>query len=606
MKELKYTSTFACKISPLELEKREKFLSVASKNDNLRKLLPKDINLTDNIGFQFFSGESCVANMINANGDGIKTKEAILVKDRFPLCFVDENHSRHSVIGVIVDSSYTDYKTGKELTEEEVSEMTEPFAVSIAGIVWRAANPDVAEAIENSGDKDSEYYNKLFLSWEISFSDIDLIVMKKDDYEFSKGKLITNETEIAKLSNRLLSNGGNGFTEDGLKIGRVPIGDDITPLAVGIVANPAAAVSAIVVANTNESVASNILSEEFVEQLKSLPESGMGYQICDIEMNDGTILANISIHNCSILSKELNVNEIKDIKLSNNADNIRVDAVITKDGLIEIQQNNENNENKISQINNPSVKDNNDISDIKNSHMNKIEKFEQITDENIKELNKATLTEIFAASTKDLVDSKIKEISLDYTNKLTEKDKAIAEAQKASTELSDKMKAIDEKLSKASEDLQKVLNENAQRDQVEAFSARMESIENDFDLDDKQKEIVANKVKTLATDADFNSYLAEIEVLLAAKKKSKKPAFLDKEDKKDGGDDEDTEDKSGKKTAKASIEDTTVVADTLKNGEKDKTVIANTTTVTESLLERSKKAFGLEGWNVVNKRKNRS
>ncbi len=575
MKEFKHKISFAARISSSKPEDKEKILSLASKSDNISKLLPKDVNLTENVGFLVFTGESCVANVLNANDDGVKTEEAIKIANGFPLTYVDINHKRDRLCGVVVAATYTDYKSGKELSEDDIKDSKDPFAVTITGIVWRAANPDLADAIESMNASNSLLKDSVYLSWELAFDETELIVMNAKNSKFTDGEFVTNEAEINTLSKKLSSNGGNGLTEDGKKIGRVPVGD-VVVLGVGLVENPAAAVSPIVINST----ASINLSESLVSKLKELPESGMGYQICDITMNDGTILANISIHNCSILSKELDINSIKDIQLSKNT---------------------QNNENKISQADKVVVKEDIDKFNIKKSNMTKIEKFEQLTDENLKEVSLASLKEIFASSTKDLLDSKIKDISADYVNKLEEKDKAIKASQEAAEKLSVSVKDLEIKITKASEDLTKVLNENAQREQLDAFSARMESIENDFDLDDKQKEIVANKVKTLATDADFTNYLAEIEVLLAAKKKSK-PAFLDK---KDGDKDKETK-TDDKKEAKASVEDKTALDDALKNGEKDKAELANAAAGTETLNERFKKAFGLDGWSVVNKRKNRA
>ncbi len=623
MKEYKHKISFAAKILPIDSEKREKVVSFASKNSNLSKLIPKEVNLTQNIGFQLFEAEAFVANKLNLNSDGVKTAEAIKLKESLPLGFIDLEHKREKLVGVIADSTYIDYETGKELSEAQIKDMTEPFSVAITGIIWRAANPEIADAIQNINNKESNLKDEVFASWEVCFDNFDLLVIDKDKFDFIEGKLITDKSEIDKLSKKLQCYGGNGLTDEGKKIGRIPI-DDVVGLGIGLVQNPAGQVSPIAVNDKIESSASINLSESLIEKLKSLPETGMGYQICDIEMEDGSIIANISIHNCSILSKELNINEIKDIKLSES----KADIIINKDVILKElknvtkeewemvwpsndknQQNNEKSENKISQAAKPVV---NDTDNILPNKM-KIEKFEQLTDENLKEVKSvAELKEIFASSAKDLLDNKIKEISKDYTDKLSEKDIAIKAAQDAQANLDKSVKELNDKLSKASQDLEKLQNESKQREQLEAFSARMGTIEEGFDLDDKQKEIVANKVKTLGNDEEFNKYLAEIEVLLAAKKKASKKN--DKKDPDNDGDDDsskkgDTDkDFAGKdkKEAKASVDDKDAIDAALKNGEKKDGIIPNVATGAETLTERAKKAFGLDGWTVVNKRKNRN
>lgn len=545
MKEYRYKTTFAAKILPIDSEKGQKIVSFASKNSNLSKLLPKDVNLTDNIGFQLFESEAFLVNVLNLNSDGVATAEGIKLKESAPLGFIDLEHERKNLIGVIVDSNYTDIKTGNQLSEADIKDTDNPFAVSITGIIWRAPNPDLADAIANINSKDSELKDEIYCSWEVMFDSFDLLIIDKNKFNFSEGKLISDQGEVEKLSKKLQCYGGSGMTDDGKKIGRVPIGDTVC-LGVGLVNHPAGQLSPIVVEDTKESTA--------------------------------------------------NIDVSIDIKDINNLDKIIEKKILEVLNNQRDLTNLQNNENKISQAQKVVV---NDISNKNNLKMN-IKNLAEVTDENIKDLKKSDLEVIFASSTKDLLDSKIKEINDSYLGKLSEKDKAIEAAQKSSTDLSVKIQEISDKLSKASDNLDKMANENAQREQVEAFSARMESIENDFDLDDKQKEIVANKVKTLATDADFTNYLAEIEVLLAAKKKSKKMPPADNKDdtKNDKTDDTKTQ-------AKASVNDTTVIDDALKNGEKDKVVIPNTSVGTETIAQRAAKAFGVDGWTVTNKRKNR-
>lgn len=598
MKEFKHKISFATKISPLKSEDKDKFISLASKNKNLNKLLPKDVNLTENVGFQLFCGESCVSNTLNANSDGVKTEEAIKIAKEFPLCYINVGHNRSKLCGVIIASTFTDYKTGKELTETEVREMTEPFAITITGIVWRAPNPDLADAIASIQDSGSSLKDSVYISWELGFSDVELVIMDAGNSKFSDGKFITNQSEINELLPKLISNGGNGFTEDGKKIGRVPVGD-VTALGIGLVENPAAAVSPIEVPNNKESIASYLLPEPLVEKLKSLPESGMGYHICDIQMNDGAVYSSISIHNCSVLSKELNINEIKDVSLSNIKGELLTTLVEATDKDKEaLAKNNEIIQNNISQAENNNVIT---IKDNTNIHM-KIEKIEQLTDENLKEVKASELKELFASSNKTILDTEIKKISDDYVAKLTEKDKAIQAANDTAKNLEKSVAEVKETLTKITENHDKLVAANIQREAVEAFSARMETIENGFDLDDKQKEIVANKVKSLSSDEQFTAYLAEIDILLAAKKKAPKNDKAKKEDAKDGGKDDAKEDKDGnfKNQSKASLEET------IKNGEQDKkNALPNAGSKEETLADKSKRVFGTEGWTVVDKRKNR-
>lgn len=64
------------------------------------------------------------------------------------------------------------------------------------------------------------------------------------------------------------------------------------------------------------------LPEDIVNQLIKLPESGMGFQVVDFMLKDGTILKNMTVLNSSVVLIEENIknliNDIVSVKLSKN------------------------------------------------------------------------------------------------------------------------------------------------------------------------------------------------------------------------------------------------------------------------------------------------
>ena len=62
-----------------------------------------------------------------------------------------------------------------------------------------------------------------------------------------------------------------------------------------------------------------ILSEVFIKQLKNIPETGMGYHKVNVELNNGKIINDVIVLNCSKL--KLNIpynitnNDIKNITI---------------------------------------------------------------------------------------------------------------------------------------------------------------------------------------------------------------------------------------------------------------------------------------------------
>ena len=246
----KFSTTFAAQIKPLISEDVDKYLAVASQS-NLQKFLPDNINFNKKVDFLGFAGEAFIANRTNSNDDGVKTEEAISIAELFPLSLVDLEHNRNQCIGVITTASFAEYGTNKPLTKEEIKDTKSPFSCVIGGIIWRVVSPDLANAIEESNDPSSELFGKIYLSWELAFTDVNLLLIDAKKKNFEDGKLITDVNEINKLEGKLRAFGGKGITDDGLKIVRVPV-NDVIPLGVGIVENPAAQVKPIVV-NSSQS-----------------------------------------------------------------------------------------------------------------------------------------------------------------------------------------------------------------------------------------------------------------------------------------------------------------------------------------------------------------
>lgn len=60
------------------------------------------------------------------------------------------------------------------------------------------------------------------------------------------------------------------------------------------------------------------LPKHLVKKLLELPESGMGYQVVDFLLQDGTILKNVTVLNSSIaiLDKDIDTSKIVKVKLS--------------------------------------------------------------------------------------------------------------------------------------------------------------------------------------------------------------------------------------------------------------------------------------------------
>ncbi len=259
--DFKYHATFAkvCRcvvVSP----KVNRFSSKAS-IDDLKTILPAKI--TEN-GFEDLlpiAGNACVVNYANKNGDVIDTMTALAVYKNFARKYINIEHDRNSVIGVIENSSFSKFDpsysigAGSEpLTEAEASEMKDPFNIAISGYIWTVVAPGVAEKILECNDPDSPQYLDLSISWEIGFDNYQVAIGPQS---LAECEIISDAVQVQELSKYLkgacdeegnLLPSATGQLDDGRFIYRLIGGADagVVPLGIGLTFAPAAAVAGII------------------------------------------------------------------------------------------------------------------------------------------------------------------------------------------------------------------------------------------------------------------------------------------------------------------------------------------------------------------------
>lgn len=213
---------------------------------------------------------------------------------------------------------------------------------------------------------------------------------------------------------------------------------------------------------------------------------------------------------------------------------------------------------------------NSELNNNKNDLSNMIKTITDLNDENLKEVTASKIQDLFKKGIEDA-----------NTQWLTEKnrvEKALQEAEAKSQEAIAKQKELEEgntKLTKELEGIKATLksleDEKSARQQVELFNARMNKIEEKYDLSDKQRKIIAKNVEKL-NDSEFDTYVGEMDELFSGALKS--TASINK-------------DNSGK---------TEEVIDKVVTGaEKVTKEIPNTTTAaSQTLKEKYAKAFAPE------------
>ena len=142
---------------------------------------------------------------------------------------INIEHNRERVIGTILTAGFSEFGTDKLLSEEEVKEMDGPFNVTLGGVIWKVVNKNISNLIESSADPTSEDYMGISASWELGFTDYNLVLLEGTDKNIENGVIVEDEQEILDLEKDLKSLGGDGRTEDGDYIYRKVVGD-VVPL----------------------------------------------------------------------------------------------------------------------------------------------------------------------------------------------------------------------------------------------------------------------------------------------------------------------------------------------------------------------------------------
>lgn len=312
--------------------------------------------------------------------------------------------------------------------------------------------------------------------------------------DLSEAEIITDEKRVSELKQYLRIYDGTGSTKQNEPVYRIIAGDAL-PLGIGYTTTPAADVKGVIVSNT-----------EKVEEIKEtgLPEKEATPAREIIELNS-----------------------------------------ITQ----------ENNEEKDKSEKNSSQHPSNTV---KNISIMKINKLDDITDENFSELSAAAVRNFVGKQ----IAEELEKASEEYALRLEEKEKEAKarkeEAEQVKKQFEDARKDLDALSAQLKQEQEARAAEKAQAD----FNSRMADLETKFVLGEKETAVIAKKIRGL-DDAAYAEWLSDFEILSAAKKKDAE----DDEDAKDGGSDEadegedpnedSDEDKKKKKSksAKASVED---------------------------------------------------
>lgn len=474
----RYTATFEAVAQVISPDVQAKLISTASLAP-LAKLLPAGIDPGDSPDMLYVSANGAVANLANRNGDSISGETALSIYKTSRHKYLNLEHNRDQIIGVILYPGLTRFESNEPLSESEASVLKEPFNMSFVGALWKVACPMVSKHVAQQGD--SVGSNCISMSWEIAFSEWDIGLGSSNLFE---AKVITaDDPSFALYDKMLLQNGGKGKDAKGQDVYRIIKGDAVV-LGFGLVLNPAAAVRGIL-------------------PIEKLPET------------TSPAAASIALSDAQIDAIAESV--IKKIQDSEAAQKAAAEAVLplktvvepaaeTTAATISLEKNDE--KNRTPPCNGVTL-------DTPQSM--KIESLEQLTS-NWAEIRKNES----CAHVADFVKA-IKEGSDKYMADLKAQEDLLKNAELAKAANEKRAAELKASLDEVKKELAEVRTSQEALQSNQKFQERMASFDEKFDLDDEDRALLTKDIKDLDDDA-FAAYSKKCDKLMAAKSKKAKKA----------------------------------------------------------------------------------
>lgn len=214
----------------------------------------------------------------------------------------------------------------------------------------------------------------------------------------------------------------------------------------------------------------------------------------------------------------------------------------------------------------------------------KISEVSQITDELLKETT--------ASSIRDFIGEQLQVASEKYSAEMKAKEDAIKNAEEKYTSLSADSENLKKEIESLKQSLETLQQEKANREKQELFSNRMASLDEEFDLEADDREVIANDIRDLDDDS-FAAYKKKMGVLMKEKNKAYKASKMPKEEKKETMATE-------AKEVVASAETATVIDDAINNGtEQPDQITAGIVNPSKTLKQKYQSAFNDEGFVIT-------
>ena len=445
--------------------------------DSLKPFLDPSVDLEKNYDMIGVAFNAFVVNRANKNGQVISTDVALSSVENFKFKPMNIEHKRKNVAGLITSYGFSEYGTDKPLTLEEVKNKKDAFNVVLSGFVWRVVNDEFASKLEASSDPSSQSYLSISTSWEMGFKDFNVA---KGSENLSEAIIFSSEEEISQLKDKLSHFGGKGLDEDGQPL-YINLVGEVLPLGIGFTTNPAADVKGVKVFGSDD-------LEMQITNDKEVDDDSTEVDASNVKLTESSQLSESSVEtNINIISNKL---DSEQIAASENFE----------------QEKNEKENNKM-------------------------------LIKSIQDLNDDSLKQICATDIRALFEEEIKKASEKFAEEQSAKDSVIAEAEKTKAELESQLEELKQVGEQLKAELEKIKIEAEAREIEEAFQNRMITLDEEFDLDDEERQVIGEQIKNLDTDS-FEKWYKAFNVFAKGKNKKmmmeKKAAEQKMKEEKEG------------------------------------------------------------------------
>jgi hypothetical protein len=245
--DFEYKTSFDLSIAACDIKDG---LFVSKSNiQNLKDLIPNDVDLENNIDLMGVAFNAAVVNEFNKNGDGISTKTALESVNQFIHKPTNIEHDKKKIVGHIVKAGFSSYDNSEILANIDPDE-SNPFNIALGAVVYKTVDKEFFNLLSNSTDPNNKLYNTVSASWEVGFNDYMIAVGSRN---LGEAEIISDPKMIAEMRPMLRGFGGKGFMDDGTEIHRLIVGK-VYPLGIGFTMKPAANVKGVISNQTEEKI----------------------------------------------------------------------------------------------------------------------------------------------------------------------------------------------------------------------------------------------------------------------------------------------------------------------------------------------------------------